>query len=176
MFKKSGNILQILFIIASFTLAAFIFGCSRDKGTKIVVKGSTTVLPITQRTAEEYRKENKREEYVSILGELVSLSPEDKELENQYKKIKEGAEIPEAAKKIERAEEERLKAEEDVQKAEEEKKRAEEEAKRAESEQMKAEEERKKAEDNYLKYVKGHPNEEDFENAKKFTQSVIEKL
>ncbi len=96
---------------------------------------------------EEYRKENKKEEYVSILGELVSLSPEDKELENQYKKIKEGAEIPEAPKKIEIVEEEKKRAEEDVRKAEEEKKRAEEEAKRAQDEQMKAEEERMKAEE-----------------------------
>ncbi len=37
-------------------------------------------------------------------------------------------------------------------------------------------EERKEAEETYLKYVKGHPNEEDLENAKKFTQSVIDKL
>lgn len=96
---------------------------------------------------EEYRKENKREEYVSILGELVSLCPEDKELESQYKEIKKGAEIPEAAKEIELAEEERIKAEEEVQKAEEEKKRAEEEAKHADVEQMRAEEEKRKAEE-----------------------------
>ncbi|MBN2038408.1 MAG: PstS family phosphate ABC transporter substrate-binding protein [Spirochaetes bacterium] len=59
MLKKSENILKIFIIIAVFTFGASIFGCSRDKGTKIVVKGSTTVLPITQRTAEEYRKKNK---------------------------------------------------------------------------------------------------------------------
>jgi len=34
-------------------------GCSRDAGKKVVIKGSTTVLPITQKTAEEYRKLNK---------------------------------------------------------------------------------------------------------------------
>lgn len=96
---------------------------------------------------EEYRKENKREEYIFILGELVSLCPEDKELESQYKEIKEGAEIPEAAKEIELVEEERIKAEEEVRKAEEEKKRTEEEAKRAEDEQMRAEEGARKAEE-----------------------------
>ena len=37
-------------------------------------------------------------------------------------------------------------------------------------------EERKEAEDIFLKFVKGHPNEEDFENAKKFTHSIIQKL
>ena len=37
-------------------------------------------------------------------------------------------------------------------------------------------EERKEAEEIYIKYVKGHPNKEDLENAKKFAQSVIEKL
>ena len=59
MLKKSGKILKVLFIIVSFSLAVAIFGCSRDKGTKIVIKGSTTVLPITQKTAEEYRKKHK---------------------------------------------------------------------------------------------------------------------
>ncbi len=31
-------------------------GCSRNQGTKVVIKGSTTVLPITQKAAEEYRR------------------------------------------------------------------------------------------------------------------------
>ncbi len=35
------------------------FYCSRDKGNKVVIKGSTTVLPITQKAAEAYRKTNK---------------------------------------------------------------------------------------------------------------------
>ncbi len=34
-------------------------GCSKDAGKKIVIKGSTTVLPITQKTAEAFRKLNK---------------------------------------------------------------------------------------------------------------------
>ena len=33
--------------------------CSKDAGNKVVIKGSTTVLPITQKAAEEYRKQNK---------------------------------------------------------------------------------------------------------------------
>lgn len=37
-------------------------------------------------------------------------------------------------------------------------------------------EERKEAEEIFLKYVKGHPNEEDLENAKKFAHSIIQKL
>ncbi len=42
-------------ILSGIVLAA----CSRDTGNKIVIKGSTTVLPITQKAAEEYRKQNK---------------------------------------------------------------------------------------------------------------------
>ncbi len=42
-------------ILSGIVLAA----CSRDAGNKIVIKGSTTVLPITQKAAEEYRKLNK---------------------------------------------------------------------------------------------------------------------
>ncbi|MFX0058493.1 MAG: flavodoxin family protein [Candidatus Hodarchaeota archaeon] len=37
-------------------------------------------------------------------------------------------------------------------------------------------EERKKHEENYQKYVKGHPDAQDLENAKKFAASIIEKL
>lgn len=51
---------KILFTIFSLTLAAAVVsGCSKETGRKIVIKGSTTVLPITQKTAEEYRKINK---------------------------------------------------------------------------------------------------------------------
>jgi len=39
--------------------AVFMLGCSRGADDKIVIKGSTTVLPITQKVAEEYRKINK---------------------------------------------------------------------------------------------------------------------
>lgn len=42
-------------LLSGIVLAA----CSRDTGNKIVIKGSTTVLPITQKAAEEYRKQNK---------------------------------------------------------------------------------------------------------------------
>lgn len=59
MLKIAGMNPKSFFIIALFLFAVIISGCSRDKGTKIVVKGSTTVLPITQKTAEEYRKKNK---------------------------------------------------------------------------------------------------------------------
>lgn len=41
-------------------IAASVFaGCSRESGSKVVIKGSTTVLPITQKTAEAFRKSNK---------------------------------------------------------------------------------------------------------------------
>jgi len=39
--------------------AVFMSGCSRGADDKIVIKGSTTVLPITQKVAEEYRKINR---------------------------------------------------------------------------------------------------------------------
>lgn len=46
--------------VTAVLLSAIVFAaCSRDTGNKIVIKGSTTVLPITQKAAEEYRKQNK---------------------------------------------------------------------------------------------------------------------
>ncbi len=38
--------------------ASLLTGCSRESGKKVVIKGSTTVLPVTQKTAEAYRKLN----------------------------------------------------------------------------------------------------------------------
>ena len=46
-------------IIAVFSIAiaaAAFTGCSRNNGPQIVIKGSTTVLPITQKAAEKYRE------------------------------------------------------------------------------------------------------------------------
>ncbi|MFX1390685.1 MAG: flavodoxin family protein [Promethearchaeota archaeon] len=37
-------------------------------------------------------------------------------------------------------------------------------------------EERREAEETYLKHIKGHPNEDDFEKARIFAQSIIKKL
>ena len=37
-------------------------------------------------------------------------------------------------------------------------------------------EERKQAEETFLNYVKGHPNEEDFEKAKEFAKTILNKL
>lgn len=50
-----------IFTAAFLTAAAVLLvtGCSRDTGNKIVIKGSTTVLPVTQKTAEEFRKYNR---------------------------------------------------------------------------------------------------------------------
>ncbi len=50
-----------LFLMAGVMLLSLplFTACSKDKGNKIVIKGSTTVLPITQKTAEAYRKVNK---------------------------------------------------------------------------------------------------------------------
>lgn len=52
--------LKILISAFVLMISTFIIsGCSKDTGQKIVIKGSTTVLPITQKVAEEYRKVNK---------------------------------------------------------------------------------------------------------------------
>jgi len=51
-----------IFLVAGCSViiaVSFFTGCSRDSGNKVVIKGSTTVLPITQKTAEAYRKLNK---------------------------------------------------------------------------------------------------------------------
>lgn len=46
--------------LALVSVAALAFssfsGCSRNHGARVVIKGSTTVLPITQKAAEEYRR------------------------------------------------------------------------------------------------------------------------
>lgn len=53
------SIKTIVSIFILFGIMAVSIGCSKDRGTRIVIKGSTTVLPITQKTSEEYRKSNK---------------------------------------------------------------------------------------------------------------------
>ena len=42
--------------VSAMIAAAALAGCSKESGNRIVIKGSTTVLPITQKTAEAYRK------------------------------------------------------------------------------------------------------------------------
>ncbi len=49
-----------LFVAVAAILAAaavMLTGCSRDRGNKVVIKGSTTVLPITQKASEEFKRE-----------------------------------------------------------------------------------------------------------------------
>ncbi len=53
-----SRIIKFTFIAIIATVLAIGFGaCSRSKGNRVVVKGSTTVLPITQKAAEEFKKE-----------------------------------------------------------------------------------------------------------------------
>ncbi|MCL1832862.1 MAG: PstS family phosphate ABC transporter substrate-binding protein [Leptospirales bacterium] len=47
------------FFFALLGAVAISAGCSKNSGSKVVIKGSTTVLPITQKTTEEFRKSNK---------------------------------------------------------------------------------------------------------------------
>jgi len=58
---EMNKMLKNLLVVASAVLVALpVFtGCSKDNGKKVVIKGSTTVLPITQKAAEAYRKNNK---------------------------------------------------------------------------------------------------------------------
>ena len=105
---------------------------------------------------DEYRRDNNKKEYASILGELVEINPEDKELANQYTLLKGDGAIPEVAREpeVEKAaleEEARKAAEEDAKKAEEERLRAEEQVRQLGEEKRRAEEERLKAEDDAKK-------------------------
>jgi phosphate transport system substrate-binding protein len=53
-----ARIIKITFIAIITAVLAVGFGaCSRGRGNRVVVKGSTTVLPITQKAAEEFKKE-----------------------------------------------------------------------------------------------------------------------
>lgn len=52
-FTKTIIALSLLAIAAAFS------GCSKDKGQRVVIKGSTTNLPITQKAAEAFRKVDK---------------------------------------------------------------------------------------------------------------------
>ncbi|MGL4370406.1 MAG: PstS family phosphate ABC transporter substrate-binding protein [Spirochaetota bacterium] len=58
MFRFTKTVL--MYVICAVALsAAFFSGCSRDSGARVVIKGSTTVLPITQKEAELYREISK---------------------------------------------------------------------------------------------------------------------
>ena len=54
--EKIVKIAAVLLFAASVLIPGT--GCSKNKGDKVVIKGSTTILPITQKVAEEYRKIN----------------------------------------------------------------------------------------------------------------------
>lgn len=58
---------KLLIAAAVLSMVAVYGGCSRERGPRIVIKGSTTVLPITQKVVEEYRKTNKVS--ISISGD-----------------------------------------------------------------------------------------------------------
>lgn len=51
--KKFRIFLTVIIILLS---TAVFMSCSREKRSKVVIKGSTTVLPITQKAAEAYRE------------------------------------------------------------------------------------------------------------------------
>ena len=42
--------------LSSWSLAFGLNACTKNKGSRVVVKGSTTVLPITQKAAEAFHK------------------------------------------------------------------------------------------------------------------------
>ena len=55
--KKPSPAVRIITILSILAIAVpVITGCSKREGTKIIIRGSTTVLPIAQKAAEAYRK------------------------------------------------------------------------------------------------------------------------
>ncbi len=56
----------IIVLIAAMAISFMFSGCSKDASSKVTVKGSTTVLPITQKAAEDFY--NKHKIGVSISG------------------------------------------------------------------------------------------------------------
>ncbi len=56
---KKMRAITALFAVSALTLSLSFTGCSRERGNRVVIKGSTTVLPITQKAMEEYRKTNR---------------------------------------------------------------------------------------------------------------------
>jgi phosphate transport system substrate-binding protein len=52
-------ITKLIAVILAIAFFAMPYAHSQESGQRIVIKGSTTVLPITQKTSEEYRKQNK---------------------------------------------------------------------------------------------------------------------
>ncbi len=56
---------KVIIALVAVSVMAF-FGCKRESGKKVVVKGSTTVLPITQKAAEIFKE--KEDISVSIEG------------------------------------------------------------------------------------------------------------
>jgi phosphate transport system substrate-binding protein len=51
------RIISVFIIVAAGIAFVLLAGCSRDRGNKVVIKGSTTVLPIAQKASEEFRRE-----------------------------------------------------------------------------------------------------------------------
>lgn len=49
----------IVVLIAAMAIGFMFSGCSKDSSSKVTVKGSTTVLPITQKAAEEFYDKHK---------------------------------------------------------------------------------------------------------------------
>ena len=47
---KISSFKKIIYAIMAITIGIVNYGCSKDRGTRVVIKGSTTVLPITQKT------------------------------------------------------------------------------------------------------------------------------
>lgn len=56
---------KVIIALVAVSVVAF-FGCKRESGKKVVVKGSTTVLPITQKAAEVFK--DKEDISISIEG------------------------------------------------------------------------------------------------------------
>src|SRR4030042_3788457 len=54
----SGKIKFVFVAITAFVLALGLHACTKSKGNRVVIKGSTTVLPITQKAAEAFHKSN----------------------------------------------------------------------------------------------------------------------
>jgi phosphate transport system substrate-binding protein len=65
MFLKSMRNMMLFFVIALIGVVAI--SCSRNDRSKVVIKGSTTVLPIAQKAAEAFREKNK-DIIISISG------------------------------------------------------------------------------------------------------------
>ncbi len=93
-------VLMMIVAVLSVTMTIALSSCKKDKGNRVVIKGSTTVLPITQKAAEFFKKSEGINVFVEGSGSgngIKALIDDGCDIANSSREMK--AEEKESAKK-----------------------------------------------------------------------------